>query len=148
MLQITAIGRLSKDPEIKTNKAGKEFVVFDIAVNKGYGDNKTTVFVSCTAGGALVSPLSKAAKGSLVTITGELSTALYQKKDGTTGESIKCFVNSFEYISTGSGNSGNSGNGGSNQQTPTPVPQPQQNTEQKNMGNYEEVGISSDDLPF
>ena len=144
MLQLTAIGRLSKDPEIKTNKAGKEFVVFDIAVNKGYGDNKTTVFVSCTAGGSLVSPLSKATKGSLVTITGELSTALYQKKDGSTGESIKCFVNSFEYISTGSGNSGN---GGSNQQTPTPVPsQPQQN--EQNMGSYEEVGISSDDLPF
>ena len=136
MLQITAIGRLSKDPEIKTNKAGKEFVVFDIAVNKGYGDNKTTVFVSCTAGGALVSPLSKAAKGSLVTITGELSTALYQKKDGTTGESIKCLINSFEYISVGDSRK--------NEQKE----QKAQSQPQQNMGSYEEVGISSDDLPF
>ena len=26
MLQLHAIGRLTKDPEIKTNKSGKEFV--------------------------------------------------------------------------------------------------------------------------
>lgn len=140
MLQLTAIGRLSKDPEIKKNKAGKEFVVFDIAVNKGYGDNKTTVFVSCTAGGSLVSPLSKATKGSLVTITGELSTVLYQKKDGSTGESIKCLINSFEYISVGDSRK-------NEQKEQKAQTQPQQNTEQ-NMGSYEVVGISSDDLPF
>lgn len=40
MLQITAIGRLTKDPEIKQNKNGKEFVVFDLAVNRGHGDKQ------------------------------------------------------------------------------------------------------------
>ena len=77
MLQLTAIGRLTKDPEIKQNKKGKDFVVFDLAVNRGSGENQTTTYVSCCAGGILVSPLSKAKKGSLITITGELSTELY-----------------------------------------------------------------------
>ena len=70
MLQLTAIGRLTKEPEIKQNKSGKEFVVlefvvFDLAVNKGYGENQTTTYVSCCAGNFLVSPLSKAKKGSV-----------------------------------------------------------------------------------
>ena len=65
MLQLTAIGRLTKDPEIKKNSKGADFVVFDLAVNKGYGDNQTTTYVSCCAGGILVSPLSKAKKAVL-----------------------------------------------------------------------------------
>ena len=50
MLQLTAIGRLTKDPEIKQNKKGKDFVVFDLAVNRGSGENQTTTYVSCCAG--------------------------------------------------------------------------------------------------
>ena len=34
MLQLTAIGRITKDPEIKKNSKGADFVVFDLAVNK------------------------------------------------------------------------------------------------------------------
>ena len=30
MLQLTAIGRLTKDPEIKKNNKGTDFVVFDL----------------------------------------------------------------------------------------------------------------------
>lgn len=110
MLQLTAIGRLTKDPEIKKNNKGNDFVVFDLAVNKGYGENQTTVFVSCCAGGVLVNPLSKAKKGSLITITGELSTELYQKRDGSTGENVKCLISSFNFISTGSGQKNNQQN--------------------------------------
>ena len=95
MLQLTAIGRLTKDPEIKKNSKGADFVVFDLAVNKGYGDNQTTTYVSCCAGGILVSPLSKAKKGSLITITGELSTELYQKRDNSWAVNVKCLISLF-----------------------------------------------------
>lgn len=103
MLQLTAIGRLTKDPETKQNKSGKEFIVFTLAVNKSYGENQTTTYVSCCAGGALYNPLSKAKKGSLLSITGDLTTELYQKNDGSTGENIKCFISSFYYIPIGDG---------------------------------------------
>ena len=39
----------------------------------------------------------------LISITGDLSTELYQKKDGSTGESIKCLISSFYYIPVGDG---------------------------------------------
>ena len=110
MLQLTAIGRLTRDPEFKSNRQGSQFLVFDLAVNKGYGNNQTTVFVSCCASEGVKNALSKAKKGSHVVVTGELSTEIYQKNDGSTGENIKCFVTSFSFISSGSGQRNNQQN--------------------------------------
>ena len=129
MLQLTAIGRLTKVPEIKKNNKGTDFVVFNLAVNKGYGDNQTTTYVSCCAGGILVSPLSKAKKGSLITITGELSTELYQKRDGSWAVNTKCLISSFNYINAGNGQKNNQNGNGSNQQ------QYNQNGNQQNQYN-------------
>ena len=134
MLQLTAIGRLTKDPEIKKNNKGADFVVFDLAVNKGYGDNQTTTYVSCCAGGILVSPLSKAKKGSLITITGELSTELYQKRDGSWAVNTKCLISSFNYINAGNGQKNNQNGNGSNQQ------QYNQNGNQQNQYNQNGSG--------
>ena len=111
MLQLTAIGRLTRDPEFKSNRQGSQFLVFDLAVNKGYGNNQTTVFVSCCASEGVKNALSKAKKGSHVVVTGELSTEIYQKNDGSTGENIKCFVTSFSFISSGGGQRNNQQNG-------------------------------------
>ena len=83
MLQLTAIGRLTRDPEFKSNRQGSQFLVFDLAVNN-------------------------------VVVTGELSTEIYQKNDGSTGENIKCFVTSFSFISSGSGQRNNQQNGNQN----------------------------------
>ena len=157
MLQLTAIGRLTKEPEIKQNKSGKEFVVFDLAVNKGYGENQTTTYISCCAGNFLVSPLSKAKKGSLISITGDLSTELYQKKDGSTGESIKCLISSFYYIPVGDGKkkeqkSDGQPYGQQPQQAPQqPYRQPQQNYAPQSSqypSDYGEYSATDEDLPF
>ena len=137
MLQLTAIGRLTKDPEIKQNKKGKDFVVFDLAVNRGSGENQTTTYVSCCAGNFLVSPLSKAKKGSLISITGDLSTELYQKKDGSTGESIKCLISSFCYIPVGDGKKKEQQNQNGQQANGTPQYQPNNSAPQQNNGSYQ-----------
>ena len=112
MLQLTAIGRLTKDPEFKVSRqSNAQFLVFDLAVNKGYGNNQTTVFINCCASEGVKNALSKAKKGSHVAVTGELSTELYQKNDGSTGENIKCFVTSFSFINSGNGQKNNQQNG-------------------------------------
>lgn len=161
MLQLTAIGRLTKDAEIRTSKSGKEFVVFTLAVNRGYGDNQSTVYISCYAGGNLISPLSKGQKGLLISITGDLSTALYQKNDGTTGENIKCAVTSFSYIPVGDGrkkeqqNQNNQFNGTQPYQNGTQYQNSSQahgnsgyRQEQYTPNGYEEIPIDDRDLPF
>ena len=137
MLQLTAIGRLTKEPEIKQNKKGKDFVVFDLAVNRGSGENQTTTYVSCCAGNFWVSPLSKAKKGSLISITGDLSTELYQKKDGSTGEAIKCLISSFYYIPVGDGKKKEQQNQNGQQTNGTPQYQPNNSAPQQNNGSYQ-----------
>ena len=112
MLQLTAIGRLTKDPEFKVSRqSNAQFLVFDLAVNKGYGNNQTTVFINCCASESVKNALSKAKKGSHVAVTGDLSTEIYQKNDGSTGENIKCFVTSFSFINSGNGQKNNQQNG-------------------------------------
>lgn len=37
-------GRLGKDPEGRTTQNGKRVTTFSVAVNLGYGDNRTTVW--------------------------------------------------------------------------------------------------------
>ena len=134
MLQLTAIGRLTRDPEFKSNRQGSQFLVFDLAVNKGYGNNQTTVFISCCASEGVKNALSKAKKGSHVVVTGELSTEIYQKNDGSTGENIKCFVTSFSFISSGSGQRNNQQNSNQYVQQP-PMNNGQQYQQQPPMNN-------------
>ena len=134
MLQLTAIGRLTRDPEFKSNRQGSQFLVFDLAVNKGYGNNQTTVFVSCCASEGVKNALSKAKKGSHVVVTGELSTEIYQKNDGSTGENIKCFVTSFSFISSGGGQRNNQQNSNQYVQQPS-INNGQQYAQQTPMNN-------------
>ena len=134
MLQLTAIGRLTRDPEFKSNRQGSQFLVFDLAVNKGYGNNQTTVFVSCCASEGVKNALSKAKKGSHVVVTGELSTEIYQKNDGSTGENIKCFVTSFSFISSGGGQRNNQQNSNQYVQQPS-INNGQQYQQQPPMNN-------------
>ena len=47
--EITLIGRLTKDPEMKYTPQGKAVTTMNIAVDDGYGDNKSTIWIRATA---------------------------------------------------------------------------------------------------
>ena len=42
MNQIVLVGRIGKDPEIRTTQGGKTCASFTLATDSGYGDNKKT----------------------------------------------------------------------------------------------------------
>ena len=49
MKAITIAGRITKDSEIKTGGVDQnQFVTFSVAVDDGYGANKTTMFFDCS----------------------------------------------------------------------------------------------------
>ena len=48
MRQGTFAGRLGRDSELKQLPSGKEVVNFVVAVDKGRGDNKETLWVDCS----------------------------------------------------------------------------------------------------
>src|SRR5690606_33869481 len=76
MNNVTLVGRLGKDPEVK-----ESVVKFSIATNDGFGDNKKTNWHSCVVFGKLKDIVSKyAKKGSEIAVSGSID--YYKSDDG------------------------------------------------------------------
>lgn len=69
MKAITIIGRLTKDGEVQENEKG-QFVRFSVAVDDGYGMNKSTMFFDVTYNRTQIAQYLT--KGTTVGVTGEL----------------------------------------------------------------------------
>ena len=64
---ITLTGRVTADLELQTSPNGTEYIQFNVAVNKGYGEQEHPNFYQCVLFGKAAERLSKAGvkKGSL-----------------------------------------------------------------------------------
>lgn len=85
MNNIALIGRLTKDPEVRSFGKGKDAVDmcrFTLAVRDGKDKdgNERTQFISCAAWGAVVEILEKyTAKGDMLAVDGKLVNNNYEK---------------------------------------------------------------------
>lgn len=99
MVKVTIVGRLGKDGESQFTPNGKAVTKFSIALDKGMGENKRTLWFNITAWGEsfIKMPLLK---GRMVTITNaDFDVRTYDKKDGSSGTSYDLTVNSpFDLI--------------------------------------------------
>lgn len=101
---ITLTGRVTADLELQTSAGGTEYIQFNVAVNKGYGEQEHPNFYQCVLFGKAAERLSKAGvkKGSLLFITGDLDLVEYTRKaDGSKGMLPKITVYEWSYIPTG-----------------------------------------------
>ena len=81
MKNLVIAGRCTKDAELRTTQNGDKIASFSVAVDDGYGQNKSTLFFDCSwfgKRGEAVQPLLT--KGKQVTVAGELSTREYNGK--------------------------------------------------------------------
>jgi len=79
-----AIGRLGKDPELKTTENGKSYLDFSIANNQdASSDNTHTVWIDCRVWGNTAEVLAKyCKKGNRIAVEGQLDTSSYTNRDG------------------------------------------------------------------
>ena len=86
MLNTTAVGRLGKDPEVRTTKSGQEVTAFSLGVNIYAKDEKQTVWLKCSIWGKRAERPSAntSTKVLKVTIAGNLSQDEWVNKDGET----------------------------------------------------------------
>lgn len=103
MICTTLIGTLGKDAEVK-DLNGKKVINFSVAVNQGYGENKTTLWVDCAKWGEKTGIAEYLKKGTKVAVFGEPS---LRKWDG--GATITLRVQEIELV-------------GSRQQDAAPAP--------------------------
>ena len=87
-------GRLTADAELKTTQNGKSVCSFTLAVDRGFGDNKVTDFLTCVAWEGRAEFISKYfSKGDEIRILGEINTRKWQDKDGNNRTSFEIRVN-------------------------------------------------------
>ena len=92
MLNITAVGNLGRDPELR--EAGSSQVAsFSIAVSTGKDE---TAWINCSLWGKRADvAMQYLKKGSRITVAGSGKLRTYQKKDGTEGQSLELNVSDF-----------------------------------------------------
>lgn len=110
---ITLTGRVTADLELQTSPNGTEYIQFNVAVNKGYGEQEHANFYQCVLFGKATERISKAGvkKGSLLFITGDLDLVEYTRKaDGSKGMIPKITVYEWNYVPTGKRTEGSNAN--------------------------------------
>lgn len=85
MNSVSLIGRLGKDPEVRTTGSGKTVANFTLAVDFGFGDRKTTSWIPVQVWEKTAEIAQKyLAKGSQVAVTGRLQQRSWEDRDGNT----------------------------------------------------------------
>lgn len=128
MNNVSLIGRITSDLELKRTTTGKSVVNFCIAVNK---DRETTYFIDVVAWGGTSENICKFfKKGSQIGVSGMLTTRT-SEYNGQKRKYTEVFVNAFDFIGS------KAENGGDNYPTFAPTATP----------NFEEIA-NDDSLPF
>lgn len=146
MTNVSSVGRLGRDSEIKKTQSGDEFLSFTVAVDERRNGETVTGWWNCSWYGERVTKMAQwLKKGSLIFFSGDfLGPRIYQNKNNENVVSLDVKIGSVNFVSSGKGNSENN-----THQTP-------------NTGNFEPTAspqpaaapqpapapVSDNDLPF
>ena len=149
------IGRLTKDPELRTTPTGRNVCQFSVAVSRNFTNangEREADFINCVVWDKQAENLVKyQKKGNQIAVEGRIQTRNYEDKDGKKIYVTEVFVSNVTFLdSKGSNDSVN------NLEEPPVKPgsitteqidsMPTANDPFANFGN--EVQINDDDLPF
>jgi single-strand DNA-binding protein len=94
-------GNLTKDIQLKYTNANKAVGEFTVAVNKGYGDKKKTIFIDCVVWEKKAEIMSQyTSKGSSVLIEGEHEQQKWEDKNGNKRSKLLISVREVEFLNT------------------------------------------------
>lgn len=97
MNSVTLIGRLGKDPELKTTSNGKDFCTFSLATTEKYKDEQKTQWHNCKAFGNQAKVIAEyMKKGDPLVVLGSIE---YSEYDGKWYTNI--MVQRFEFVPGG-----------------------------------------------
>lgn len=151
---ISLVGRLTKDPELKTHTNGKSYCRFGLAVDNSYTSKNgervdNADFINCLCWEKTAENLCKyMKKGNRIGLTGKLHTYSYDKEDGTKEYSYDVVISQLEYLESKSKDSRPEPDDLSTPVSQTSVTEQvaEENDPYKDFG--DEFTLSADDLPF
>lgn len=161
MNKVILIGRLARDPEMRTTASGTSVTRFTVAVSRpftGQNGDRGADFISCIAWRRQAENIAKyCTKGSQVAVEGRIQTGSYDGQDGTRRYTTDIVADNVTFLGSRGGNE----NGGFQANDPfiQEMPSYQDNyvsndAPTANVGEDpfkdfgEEIALSDDDLPF
>ena len=143
------IGRLTRDPEMRTTASGTTTTSFTVAVTRTYTNQngeREADFINCVAWRKQAENIAKyCQKGSQVAVEGRIQTRSYDAQDGTKRYVTEVIADNVTFLGS-KGNvesfAGNNDMGSNPDITTTDISE----DPFKDFG--EEVALSDDDLPF
>lgn len=102
MSQVTVLGNLGRDAELKQTKDGTSVCSFSICANVRKGRNDVPVWYDCTMWGKRAEALAKhLTKGSMVCVTGQLVPREYKSKKDEIRTSLDIDVREIAFAGGG-----------------------------------------------
>jgi single-strand DNA-binding protein len=156
MNEVVLIGRLARDPEVRSTSSGSNTARFSIAVNRRFKNKDGQYdadFISCVACGNNADFISKFfKKGNLICIEGRIQTGSYDAQDGTKRYTTDVAVDNVEFVG-GRNEGGAMPSNNSFMDMPSNAPidvMPEYDIPASDpYENYDkEVSLSDNDLPF
>lgn len=99
MNKVILIGNITRDLELRKTNSNKSVLEFNIAINEGYGTNKRTEYVNCTAWENKAEVIYQYfKKGSKIFIEGRLRTDSYEF-EGIKRYKTYILVDNIEFMS-------------------------------------------------
>ena len=145
---ITIMGRLTRDPELRTTQSGVSVASFSVAVDRDFsgrdGGEKQTDFIECVAWrqtGEFVSKYFR--KGSMIVVSGRLQSRKWQDKDGNNRTSWEVVADNV-YFGESRRDSDNSSFGGNYESNRYEAPR----TSAPKAGGFSEMADDDGELPF
>ena len=169
MNNVSLIGRLTANPELKHTQNGLAYTRFSIAVDRAFvkqGEERQADFINIVAWRQTAEFICRYfMKGQRIGITGEIRTGSYTAQDGSKRYTFEVMVNNAYFCESKGSSGGNNGgyNNGYQQnnyqnnsyqqnnyqqsQRQEPVPPPPPSYSNGDMGDYSAMP-SDEDLPF
>lgn len=105
MNNVTLMGRLVKDPELKRTGSGVSVTAFTLAVNRAYvkkGEERQADFIDCVAWRGTADFICRNfKKGQMVALSGEIQTRSYETRDGDKRKATEIVVDNVYFCGDG-----------------------------------------------
>lgn len=105
MNNVTLMGRLTRDPELKYSQAGKAYCRFSLAVQREFNREEAD-FINCLAFNKTAETIAEwLGKGRRIALQGRIQTGSYQNSNGDTVYTTEVVADRFEFIDSQNENS-------------------------------------------
>jgi single-strand DNA-binding protein len=152
MNKVILIGRLTRDPELKTTASGTATTTFSIAVDRNFVNQQTgqreADFINCVAWRKQAENIARyCTKGTQVAVEGRIQVRNYDAQDGTKRYVTEVICDNVTFLGSKSSNNASSFSENNYSEPSSDIETTNLNDDPyANMG--DEVALTDDDLPF